>query len=108
VVARVTVEEVIARCVASGRSSSDCEALAYDHMVNGVYCDGTIVIDASGKRCVSRALAARVAAARADQPLRREVEMVRPREDATPAERWIVLAVGALLAAGLVWTIRKG
>jgi hypothetical protein len=76
-------------------------------MVDGAYCDGTIVIDANGKRCVSRALAERVADAREAQPLRREVEMVRPREDAT-AERWIVLGVGVLLAVGLVWTIRKG
>lgn len=65
----MTADEARARCLALGMSAGACDETIADHMVDGAYCDGTIVLDASGKRCVSAATEDEVRRARAASPL---------------------------------------
>lgn len=67
----MTADERLAQCLANGGDPGACHDLLASEMVGGVWCDGSIVYDASGKRCVPRALVERAAAARAGSPLPR-------------------------------------
>lgn len=102
----MTRDEAIQECLDYGWSRSECETEVDDTMVDGAYCDGTIVITAEGKRCVSDALAARVKAARAAQPLPVATEAPSPL-DAISREH-MVIAGAALLVGGLVvWFVAR-
>lgn len=89
----MTYEEAMRACVAQGWHETECSQAVADRMVGGVYCDGTIVQDASGARCVSSELAARVAAARAASPLPST-------QQGSSSGAWLVLAA---LVAIIVW-----
>lgn len=66
----MTREEAIAACAReSGWGLGACVESVDAQMVGGVYCDGTIVIDESGRRCVPRAVVDRVRQARNAAPL---------------------------------------
>lgn len=52
-----TAESILAACRATaGNTEADCQAVLSDFMVNGVFCDGNVLLDASGKRCIPAAL----------------------------------------------------
>ena len=65
----ITSADALAACTARGRSRELCEEAIAAQSVGGVYCDGTIVITAEGKRCVPREVVERVKDARAASPL---------------------------------------
>lgn len=52
-----TAASVFANCMASAipgtDAASDCQSVVDGYMVNGVFCDGNIILDANGKRCIS-------------------------------------------------------
>lgn len=64
-------EDARAYCMAQpGATAADCEALVRAHSVDGVYCDGTIVLSADAPpRCVPRSVIARKLAAEQATPL---------------------------------------
>jgi hypothetical protein len=108
VVVRVTAAEALSQCVARGVwSRAECQEQVDAQRVAGVYCDGTIVLDARGKRCVPRAVVDRVQDARDGSPLP-------PRPDEQPSPMtpspWIyagaALGLGVLVA-GVVWLVRR-
>jgi uncharacterized protein YqfA (UPF0365 family) len=89
-----TLEEAIAECMARGLARPFCLDMAAAQSVGGVYCDGSIVIDERGRRCVPRELVERVKAARAASPLPVKGVGVSP---------WLVGgAVAALVVAAFV------
>ena len=91
----------MAACLTRGMPRVACDDVIASHRVDGVHCDGTIVQDQHGKRCVTRKLAARVRDARNASPL--------PVADpSTPAGvRWaVVLGLGGLIAIG-IWAATR-
>jgi hypothetical protein len=85
--------EALASCLAKGRGSEICQDMIASQSVNGVYCDGTLVIEEGGRRCIPAAVVERTEAARAADPL--------PASARSTAAVGVVV-VGALLVAGLV------
>jgi hypothetical protein len=77
-----TRDEAIAECMAAGLRFSECAATVDDRVVDGVYCDGTVVMTEAGSRCVSRATVDRKRAASTAEPL--------PEAAASPPPRWAV------------------
>lgn len=51
----MTADQARASCLATGATPEECAALVAEQSVNGAYCDGRIVLDARGPRCVPRA-----------------------------------------------------
>lgn len=98
----MTKEEAIAQCVALGRIPAMCAEAAEAQSVGGVYCDGAIVIDANGRRCVPRELVERVKAARAASPL--------PPSSLSSSgvSSWLVGAAVAALVVAAVVVARNG
>ena len=96
----MSYDEAIRACLARGLRRAECDELVPDRMVGGVYCDGTIVLDASGSRCVPRATLDRVAAARASSPIRSSA----PAEIAGAGVGAALLVVGAIAA---VWLLAR-
>ncbi len=98
-----TRAEALAACLARGAwDKATCEEVVDSNMVGGVYCDGTIVQDARGKRCVTDEQKARRAATIDQEPLKRPAPA--PAEAKPSALPW--LALGAL-ALGLYALSRK-
>lgn len=99
-------EQAIARCVERGLLRADCEAMVAESMVGGVYCDGTIVITADGRRCVSRAVIDRVKDARDAQPLPTPIAVD---VESSRLPTWVPWTVGAgvaMFAAWMIWRRR--
>lgn len=102
-----TADEVLAACIARGIARSDCEAKIRDHMVDGVYCDGTIVMTATGSRCVPHDLADRVREAREASPLEAPPVTAEPEDGA--GSGWLAPAlVVVVLGVLVVVALRKG
>ena len=100
-----------ADCKALGLTPDVCDEQVRNHtMPDGSICDGDIVIDASGKRCIPRAVAAAVAAQRAASlgtkfdPLSPSAAAGATADDAGGAVR---VAVGLALGAVIVWGLSK-
>lgn len=55
--------------MADGRDPETCQQVIESESVDGAWCDGQIVIDEQGHRCVSQEMLDRVARARAASPL---------------------------------------
>lgn len=92
----VTLEEYLALCAAEpGTTPDECRQRAADQSVGGQFCDGRIVMDEHGKRCVPRAVYERKAEAAKASPLP-------PRARASEARSGLPLALGALAIVGLV------
>ena len=88
----MTIDDRRAELLAGGLRLPEVEELLAAESVDGVWCDGSIVIDERGRRCVTRATAERVRAARASSPL-----------PASSAPSFVGLGVvGALVVGGLV------
>lgn len=84
-----TRDEAIDACLASTSwRRADCAEVVDDRIVGGVYCDGTIVLDASGKRCVSAAMVAQHRAGAAP------IDLAHP--PPLPPPRWAVPLVLSL------------
>jgi hypothetical protein len=66
-----TAAEALAECLGRGIRQAECSELVGSQLVDGVYCDGTIVQGADGRRCVPRETVDRVLGARAAAPLPR-------------------------------------
>lgn len=95
----MTAAEELAACLALGRSRALCDQLIAAQSVGGVYCDGTIVIDESGHRCIPRAVVDRVSDARKSSPL--------PIEDKPGVSPWLVGGVIAAALVVVVWAVRS-
>lgn len=93
-----TAAEALEACVARGRARIICQDAIASQMVGGVYCDGAIVIDERGKRCVPRSEIERVNAARAASPL--------PSNE-PPLSPWLVGGLVALSVVAIVWVARS-
>lgn len=66
-VATRTADSVYANCMAQpGSLAGDCHAVVNDFMIDGVFCDGNVVLDESGKHCIPQATLDAKAAAEAD------------------------------------------
>lgn len=51
----MTRDEALSACLARGvRTPGECAELVAAQSVGGVYCDGVVVLDASGRRCIPR------------------------------------------------------
>jgi hypothetical protein len=50
----VTADERFRQCMSVGGNADACHELVLSEMVNGVWCDGVVYYDASGKRCITR------------------------------------------------------
>lgn len=100
----ITTAEALEACIARGRPRAVCDEIIASQMVDGAYCDGTIVISAEGRRCVPRELSDLVQDARDAQPLPpvdSEIEPARARASALP---WVI--GGAVLIGVVVWLSR--
>ncbi len=64
----MTVDERRAQLLAAGTHAGDVEEMIDSESIDGVWCDGSIVTDERGRRCVSRAQIDRVQRARAALP----------------------------------------
>jgi hypothetical protein len=96
----MNADERYAQCMGLGGDADACHELVTSEMVNGVWCDGEIVYDANGKRCVPRDVLERVRAARGLAPL--------PVAAVVPASvSWPLVAFGLGCAALLVWVVRR-
>lgn len=64
----VTADQVLANCIASGTPRPDCERAVAGQMVDGVYCDGNVIMTAGEPpRCIpSGVIEAKLAAQKAD------------------------------------------
>jgi hypothetical protein len=52
-----TAESVLALCRSTpGNTEADCQEVLADFMVNGVFCDGNVVLDSTGKHCIPAAV----------------------------------------------------
>lgn len=78
-----------------------CAEIIASQRVNGVYCDGTIVIDGSGHRCVPAELKEQVERVRKASPLPVPVVVVGPASE--PGFPWAIAIGAALVVAFLVW-----
>jgi hypothetical protein len=63
-----TREQALADCLATDWPREACEAEIASSMVDGVYCDGHILITADGKRCIPIEVVRKVRDVRNDQP----------------------------------------
>ena len=102
----MTRDEAVAACLARGGwSRGECEAWADSNVVGGVYCDGAIVVDEHGKRCVPRAtLEAKQRAMGLDpRPAPAPVVHVDPAPLGWPPPAWAVVGALALAAVGALW-----
>ena len=88
-----------AGCATAMLSPQECDERVKAFTVNGVVCDGDIVEDASGRRCVPRATADAVAKLRAAS-LGTKFDPLAP--SATADEGAGLKVIGALLVGGLV------
>lgn len=66
-----TREEGLAACLAVGLDRPTCDEVIESRMVDGVYCDGSTIIDANGRRCITAAALERRRAAIAADPYER-------------------------------------
>lgn len=65
-----TRDEALDACMRdSGWSRSECAEIVDDHMVGGAYCNGNVVLDEHGRRCIPDAALERRRAAIAADPL---------------------------------------
>ncbi len=94
----MTAAEKLAACLGTGQARVFCDQVVASQMVGGVYCDGTIVIDESGKRCIPRELVDRVNEARAATPL--------PAQESTESP-WALVGLAALTLVAIVWIARR-
>ncbi len=99
-----TAAQALADCLALGRDRATCDEGIASQMVGGVYCDGTIVQDASGRRCVPRDVIDRVRDARQASPLPSPVVVPATGEQPLP---WGWFAVGGVVLAGVVLLLRS-
>ncbi len=102
----VTEAEARAACLARGAwDAAECEAQIEAQKVGGVYCDGAIVWDAGGRRCVPRDVVDRVKALSDAGPL-----PVRPPSPALAEESkgsgWWLVALGVVVV-GIVWRVSR-
>lgn len=80
----MTREEAIRDCMArTGWDRDACIEVVDDRMVGGAYCDGSIVLDERGERCISNAALDRRRATIAADPLP-SVEAPKPGPMAVP------------------------
>lgn len=93
-----TAAEARAACIAQGTPASECDDMIKRDMVNGVFCDGTIVIDASGRRCVPQAIV--------NQKTALQLQNLPPQPMSITTKR--ALAIGGLIAAiGLAYYLTR-
>lgn len=97
----MTGAERRAQLLAAGYDRPLVEEMIAEESVGGVWCDGAIVNDANGRRCVSRATIDRVSAARASSPL------PSPAGASSPLPRALLFAGAAALVVGLVVAVRR-
>lgn len=95
----MTADERLAQCMQVGGDLTACQDLVLEETVGGVWCDGAVVYDERGKRCVTRAMLDRVAAARAGIPLPRS-PVACPLPSSSPSSRWPLALVVAGIALG--------
>lgn len=96
----MTRDEAIARCMSlGGWRLNECAAYVDDRFVNGVYCDGTIVVDVNGSRCIPAATVERVERARRADPVVVRPVSIGEAEDGAPS---LVVPILALAGLGLV------
>lgn len=88
-----TAAEARAACLAQGSPADACDEMIKNKTVGGVFCDGTVVSDATtGKRCVPQSVV--------EQKLKLEVIPPQPMSKNTK----IALTIGGgILAVGLVY-----
>lgn len=65
----MTRDEALADCMRDGWRRAECVESVDDRMVAGSYCDGSIVLDEQGERCIPNAALERRRAAVAADPL---------------------------------------
>lgn len=95
----MTANERRAQLRAAGYDGAFIEEMIADQSVGGVWCDGTVVLDASGRRCVTRATRDRVLAARDASPL----DAPAPRT----AAGGVAFLAGVVVAVGLVVALER-
>lgn len=91
-----TAAEARAACLAQGSPADACDEMIRLKMVDGVFCDGTVVLDASGKRCVPQAVV--------EQKLKLEVIPPQPMSQNT---KTAIAVGGVILAIGLVYWLTR-
>jgi hypothetical protein len=92
--------------MANGGDADACAELVASESVDGVWCDGEIVYDANGKRCVSRAVLDRVDAARSASPLpSAPVKAAAPASSSSSSGS--VLLIAALVVVVLVVAVTR-
>jgi hypothetical protein len=89
-----TAAEARAACLAQGTPADACDEMIRLKTVNGVFCDGTVVTDASGKRCVPQSVV--------EQKLALTVIPPQPTSKNTKAA---IAIGGSILAIGLVYLL---
>lgn len=106
-----TAETVLAACRAqAGNTEADCQEVLADFMVNGVFCDGNVVLDSTGKHCIPAAVVDAKLAAQKDPT---GAALIAKANAATPlapggAPSWIVwAALGTGIVAFAVLMMRK-
>lgn len=93
--------EFLAACLARGRPREVCDDELAEQTVDGVFCDGNVFRDESGKRCIPADIIERTDRAREATPLP---------ESSSSSSTWILVG-GALLfvaVAGIVIINRRG
>lgn len=90
------VDDTRAACLAGGGSASDCDRLIADRIVDGVYCDGNVLLVAGQpKRCVPAAVVNAKLEIEATDPL--------PPPPSVKAGNVYVWIGAIVLVAGLAW-----
>src|SRR5687767_9434640 len=98
-----TSAEELAACEAFGWSRAECEAEIASRMVAGQLCDGVVVHEATGRRCIPREVVERTQAARAASPLAKPTAIVAgaPSFENGRTRQVIAFAIGAAVLYGL-------
>lgn len=100
----MTAAEQLAACLARGGDPLLCQDAVDAQSVDGAYCDGRVVVEATGRRCIDQATLDRVEAARKASPLPHPDEdgplsppRAMPSVSLTPTG-WALLGLAAIVA----------
>jgi hypothetical protein len=98
---------VRAGCAPAGLSPAECDQRVAQFTVNGQVCDGDIVQDATGKRCVPRAVEDAVAKQRA-AALGTQFQPLTPSgQDSMPQGALLKVGAAAVVGVLVVWGLSK-
>lgn len=100
----MTLDEFLSLCAAEpGTSPGECHQRAADQSVNGEFCDGNLVADEHGKRCVPRSIIDRKVSVAKKDPLPRPAA----ERKATGLVLPVVVASGLALAIVIAFASKK-